>query len=72
MILLTGNRRMSGQDALEKVIREENSLSSRPVITISVPDRMDEYNYRDRCASRLVEIVVDLHTYMGVGRVFIP
>jgi len=43
MILLTANRSMKGEDSLEQVMREENTLTSLPVIAIgncfSPPDR---------------------------------
>lgn len=34
MIVLTANRSMKGKDSLEEVIRNENKLDSRPVITL--------------------------------------
>jgi Domain of unknown function (DUF5615) len=72
MILLTANRTMKGKDSLEEVIREENSIDSFPVITIGNLDRIEERDYRNRCADRIVEIVLDIENYMGVGRIFIP
>jgi predicted nuclease of predicted toxin-antitoxin system len=72
LIILTGNRRMKGKDALERVIREENTPVSLPVITIARVDRLINREYRERCAVRLVEIVFDLHTFLGAGRIFIP
>jgi hypothetical protein len=72
MILITGNRSMKGEDSLEQVIREENTLNSLPVITIGSLERFDERDYRDRCADRIIEIVLDIENYMGVGRLFIP
>ena len=73
MILLTANRKMRGKDALEKVLREENTLTSLPVITIGNADRvLDERCYRDQCVDRLLEIVIDIENYLGVGRLFIP
>lgn len=41
------------------------------MITIANPDRINEYNYREFCVKRLVEIVIDIQDYMGVGRLFI-
>lgn len=38
MILLTANRSMKGEDSLEQVIREENTVDSLPVITIGDAD----------------------------------
>ena len=73
MILLTANRSMKGENSLEQVMREEITSTSLPVITISDADRLfNDSQYRDRCAVRLVEIVLDIDVYMGVSRLFIP
>ena len=72
MILLTANRRMKGIDSLEQIIREENTSTSLPVLTISSLDRFSDREYREQCAVRLVDILLDLENYRGVGRIFIP
>ncbi|HEY9647365.1 MAG TPA: ACP S-malonyltransferase [Chroococcidiopsis sp.] len=73
MILLTANRSMKGEDSLEQVLREENKVDSFPVITIGDADRLlAERFYRNRCVDRILEIVLDIETWMGVGRLFIP
>lgn len=72
MILLTANRSMKGEDSLELVMREENTLTSLPVITIANVDRLEEADYRERCANSLIEIVLDIDNYRGTMRVFIP
>ena len=72
MLLLTNNRDMRGDDSLALTIREESTPTSLPVLTIGDLDRLAEPEYRRRCATRIVEIVLDLDTYMGAGRVFIP
>ena len=72
MILLTNNRNMAGIDSLEQTIRDENTPTSLPVITIGDFDQVTDRAYRERCAARLVEIVVYLDDYLGVGRMFIP
>jgi hypothetical protein len=72
LILLTGNRRKKGADSLEQVIREENTPTSLPVITVARVDRLDERAYREPCSSRLVEIMLDIENYAGIGRIFIP
>lgn len=72
MVLLTVNRNMRESGSLEQTIREENKNDSLPVLTIGSPDRMDDKGYRDACAVRLVEIVVDLENYRGTGRLYIP
>jgi hypothetical protein len=73
MILLTANRSMKGKDSLEQVMREENTSESLPVITVSNADRLlNDSEYRDRCVESLVEIVLDIDTYRGARRIFIP
>ena len=72
MIILTANRNMKGEDSLEEVMREENTVDSFPALTIGDLDRLDEFDYRERCIERLIEIVLDIDNYMGSGRLFIP
>ena len=73
MILLTANRSMKGKDSLEQVIREENTSASLPVVTISNADRLlNDSEYRGRCVESLIEIVLDVDSYRGVRRIFIP
>jgi GNAT superfamily N-acetyltransferase len=40
MILLTANRSMRGKNSLEQVMREENTFTSLPVVTIGDADRV--------------------------------
>ncbi len=73
MILLTANRSMKGKNSLEQVMRDEITSASLPVITIGDADRLlNDPEYRERCATRLVEIVLDIDSYKGVSRLFIP
>jgi hypothetical protein len=72
MLLLTGNRRMRGADSLEQVIRTENTPASLPVITVASVERLDERRYREHCASRLIQIILDLDNCLGAGRLYIP
>ena len=72
LILLTGNRNKDGEDSLEQTIRNENTPTSLPVITVSVVDRLEEHIYREQCAERLAEIVLDIENNLGVGRIYIP
>jgi hypothetical protein len=73
MILLTANRSMKGKDSLEQVMREENTSKSLPVITVSNADRLlNDSEYRGRCVESLIEIVLDIDTYLGARRIFIP
>ncbi|MGK7905435.1 MAG: ACP S-malonyltransferase [Hormoscilla sp.] len=73
MILLTANRSMKGEDSLEQVMREENTLTSLPVITIGNANRLlTDLDYRDRCVERIMEIVLDIDDYRGSRRIFVP
>ena len=73
MILLTANRSMKGKDSLEQFIREENTSTSFPVLTIANVDRLlANPNYRECCVNRLVEIAIDIEYYQGTMRIFIP
>jgi Domain of unknown function (DUF5615) len=73
MILLTANRSMKGEDSLEQVLREENTPTSLPVVTIGSTDRLlNESDYRERCVERLIEMVLYVNNYIGTSRIFIP
>lgn len=72
MILLTHNRNMNDADSLEQTIREENTPTSLPVITLGRVDRLRERAYRERCVVRLIEIGLEIEQYAGTGRIFIP
>jgi hypothetical protein len=72
MVLLTNNRNMDGEDSLEQTLREENTPSSLPVVTIANVGRLSERVYRERCAFQLLEIALELEKHLGRSRVYIP
>ena len=72
MILLTANRSMEGEDSLEETIRNENTPTSLPVLTIGSVDRLAESEYRAKCSLRLFDVILNLENFLGVGRIFIP
>ena len=72
MVLLTDNQSMKGTDSLEQTLREENEPTSLPVITVGNIRRLGERAYREACADRLIEILVNLPTHVGARRLFIP
>jgi hypothetical protein len=73
LILLTANRSMKGKDSLEQVMREESIPTSLPVITVSNSERLlNDSEYRGRCVESLIEIVLDIDSYRGARRIFIP
>jgi hypothetical protein len=72
MLLLTDNRSDNEDDSLEQTIRDENMLTSMPVITIGKISRFKNSIYREKCAERIAEIIFELKNYLGTGRIFIP
>lgn len=72
MVLITDNRSMHGQDSMEQTIRDENTITSLPVLTIGNVSRIQERMYRERCIARLIEILLELDNYLGTGRIYIP
>jgi hypothetical protein len=72
MVLLTANRNKDGEESLEQAITEQNQPVSYPVVTIANLDRMVEGDYRNRCATKLAEICLEIERYLGTGRVYIP
>ncbi|MBE2199026.1 MAG: ACP S-malonyltransferase [Anaerolinea sp.] len=72
MILLTNNRNMDSADSLEQTLREENTPTSLPIVTIANVGRLSEKQYRERCAFQLLEIVLELQKHLGRSRVYIP
>ncbi len=72
MLLLTANRNAKGQDSLEQTIREEGTATALPVVTIGNLDRLVERNYREQCSARLVDVVLSIEHYLGVGHLFMP
>lgn len=72
MILLTANRSMEGENSLEETIRNQNTPTSLPVLTIGSLDRLAEREYREKCRLRLFDIILNIENFLGVGRLFIP
>lgn len=72
MVLLTDNRNMKDADSLGRVIEEENTKISLPVLTIGNKDKLDERQYREDCAMRMLDILLEIERYFGTGRLFIP
>ena len=73
-LLLTGNRTTKdGVKSLEYAIQHLVTPTSLPVLTISNLKRIPhDYDYRERCAIGLAEIILDLEErYRGVTRLYL-
>ena len=67
-----GSPVFDAETQLEQTIREENTPTSLPVVTIGTVGRLSNREYRERCAARLAEIIMYPENSIGVGRIFIP
>jgi hypothetical protein len=72
MIILTANRNDDDDNSLGRTLLQENTSRSLPILTIGRVDRLSNVQYRERCVLRLLEIVLDLDSYLGTGRLFLP
>jgi hypothetical protein len=73
VVLITGNRNDEGPDSLESTIRDLNSATTLPVITLANPKRI----HRDRIYAHLVaektlEYLLDVNDFLGSGRLYVP
>ena len=67
----TGND--EGPDSLEATIRALNVPSSLPVLTIADPELvLASRDYAERVAIQVLEYLLDLDHFRGVGRLFVP
>ncbi|MGH9845302.1 MAG: DUF5615 family PIN-like protein [Blastocatellia bacterium] len=71
LFLITQNRNSDDDTSLQVTLDRENTLESLPVITIPDAEKLKAADHRQQAALRLVEIILDLDNYKGVGRVFI-
>jgi hypothetical protein len=73
IVLITANRNDEGPDSLEATIRELNTPSSLPVLTIADPESiMASQDYAERVAMQVLEYFMDLDNFRGTGRLFVP
>jgi hypothetical protein len=73
IVLITANRNDEGPDSLEATIAQENTAQSLPVFTLSNDQRvLRDRLYAERVADRLLEVLFDIDSYRGVGRIYLP
>jgi hypothetical protein len=71
--LITANRTADDADSLESVIRALNTTQSLPVVTLANVERVRrDGNYANQVADRLLDLLFDIDSFRGVGRVFLP
>jgi hypothetical protein len=73
IVLLTANRNDAGPDSLEATIRALNEPTRLPVFTIADPPLIfASWSYAERVAIQVLEYLLELDNFCGVGRLFIP
>jgi hypothetical protein len=73
LVLLTDNRNEEGEDSLGATIRSRNAVESLPVVTPADARRLlVDRAYCERAAIELMEILMDIESRRGAGRLFIP
>jgi hypothetical protein len=73
IVLLTANRNDEGPESLEATIRALNDPWSLPVLTIADPESvLTSRDYAERVAIQVLEYLLELDNFRGVGRLFVP
>ena len=73
IVLLTANRNDEGPESLEATIRALNDPGSLPVFTIADPESVFmRRDYAERVAIQILEYLLELDNFRGVGRLYVP
>jgi hypothetical protein len=73
VILLTANRNDDGPESLEATIQQHNAPASLPVFTLANDQRgLRDRLYAEAVADRLLELLFDIDSYRGAGRLYLP
>jgi len=73
VILLTANRNDDGPESLEATIQQHNTPASLPVLTLASEQRvLRDRLYAEAVADRLLELLFDIGSYRGSGRLYVP
>jgi hypothetical protein len=72
LLLLTSNRNQENETSLQATIDRENTPEALPVLTLSQTNRLLLSDYRQQATHKLVEIILYLENYLGVGRIYLP
>ena len=73
LVLITGNRTLSGPDSLEATIRQLNTVDCLPVFTIADVYKVNTSNvYVDQVIETLLDYLQRIDTIRGAGRLYIP
>jgi hypothetical protein len=73
VVLVTANRNDEGPESLEATIQHQNTPQSLPVCTLANDQRvLRDRQYAETVADRLIEVLFDIDSYRGIGRIYLP
>jgi len=73
VVLVTANRNEEGPASLESTIQHQNTPQSLPVCTLANDQRvLRDRPYAETVADRLIEVLFDIDSYRGTGRIYVP
>jgi hypothetical protein len=73
VVLVTGNRTLSGPDSLEATIRDRNTADCLPVFTIADVQRVNaSKSYAEEVVEALIDYLQRINTIRGAGRLYLP
>jgi hypothetical protein len=73
MILITGNRNARGPDSLQETIRQQNTETSLPVLTLADPQHVFHSRaYADQVIDRLLDFLGRIESLRGTARLYLP
>jgi hypothetical protein len=73
VVLITGNRNLSGPDSLEATIRLRNTGDCLPVLTIADVNKLNASKaYAEQVVETLIDYLQRIETVRGAGRLYLP
>lgn len=73
LVLITGNRTLSGPDSLEATIRQHSTPQSLPVFTIADVQKVNaSKSYSEQVVETLLDYLQRIETLRGTGRLYLP
>jgi hypothetical protein len=73
VVLITGNRNLSGPYSLEATIRLHNTADCLPVFTIADVRKLNaSKSYAEQVVETLIDYLQRIETVRGAGRLFLP
>ncbi len=73
LVLVTANRNDDGPDSLEATLREHNTATSLPVITLADAEAVRHSRaYADQVVESLLAYLIQIDNCRGTGRLYVP